>query len=57
MDIFTNTISAREVQRNLNKALRLADVSSTPVIVISKNKPVGAIVSLKNLKFQIANSN
>lgn len=42
----TNTISAREMQRNYKKIFDRVKRTKEPVIVISNNKPQAAIVSL-----------
>lgn len=49
-----NTISARQIQREYKKVLQNANKSKEPIIVMSNNKPQGAIIGLNLLeKFQI----
>lgn len=45
-----NTISARQIQREYKKVLKQANESNEPVIVISNNKPQGAIIGLEMLE-------
>lgn len=49
-----NTISARQIQREYKKVLQLANKTKEPIIVMSNNKPLGAIIGLDILeKLQI----
>lgn len=49
-----NTISARQIQREYKKILQKANKSKEPIIVMSHNKPLGAIIGLDMLeKIQI----
>lgn len=49
-----NTVSARQIQREYKKVLKLANESKEPIIVMSYNKPLGAIIGLDLLeKIQI----
>lgn len=45
-----NTISARQIQREYKKVLKQVNESNEPVIVISNNKPQGAIIGLEQLE-------
>lgn len=45
-----NTISARQIQREYKKVLKQANESNEPVIVMSNNKPQGAIIGLDLLE-------
>jgi prevent-host-death family protein len=45
-----NTISARQIQREYKKVLQEANKSGEPIIVISNNKPQGAIIGLDLLE-------
>lgn len=45
-----NTISARQIQRGYKKVLEEANKSKEPIIVISNNKPVGAVIGLDLLE-------
>lgn len=47
---FSNTISAREIQRRYRAIFNQVQKTNRPVIVITNNKPQAAIVSLKLLK-------
>lgn len=49
-----NTVSARQIQRGYKKVLENANKSTEPIIVMSNNKPLGAIIGLDLLeKFQM----
>ena len=49
-----NTISARQIQREYKKVLENANKSKEPIIVMSNNKPLGAVIGLDLLeKLQI----
>lgn len=49
-----NTVSARQIQREYKKVLQRANESKEPIIVMSNNKPLGAIIGLDILeKLQI----
>lgn len=48
--MYTNTISARELQTSYKKVFKKAQDSNEPIIVITNNKPVGAIVSMSFLQ-------
>jgi len=49
-----NTISARQIQREYKKVLQRANKTKEPIIVMSNNKPLGAIIGLDQLgKLQI----
>lgn len=41
-----NTISAKQIQREYKKVFERANSENKPIIVITHNKPVGAIISL-----------
>lgn len=45
-----NTISARQIQREYKKVLMEANKSSEPIVVMSNNKPQGAIIGLDLLE-------
>lgn len=45
-----NTISARQIQRNYKGVLEDANKSNEPIIVMSNNKPQGAIIGLDLLE-------
>lgn len=45
-----NTISARQIQREYKKILQKANKSKEPIIVMSNNKPQGAIIGLDLLE-------
>lgn len=49
-----NTVSARQIQRGYKKVLEKANQSKEPIVVMARNKPVGAIIGLDLLeKLQI----
>ena len=41
-----NTISARQIQRDYKKVFERVNKENKPIVVITNNKPVGAIISL-----------
>lgn len=45
-----NTISARQIQREYKKVLQNANKSKEPIVVMSNNKPQGAIIGLDLLE-------
>lgn len=45
-----NTISARQIQRGYKSVLEKANKSKEPIIVMSNNKPLGAIIGLDLLE-------
>ena len=45
-----NTISARRIQREYKKVLEEANKSKEPIVVMSNNKPQGAIIGLDLLE-------
>ena len=45
-----NTISARQIQREYKKVLQRANRIKEPIIVMSNNKPLGAIIGLDQLE-------
>ena len=45
-----NTISARQIQREYKKVLKEANKTKKPIIVMSNNKPQGAIIGLDLLE-------
>lgn len=45
-----NTVSARQIQRGYKKVLADANKSKEPIVVMSNNKPLGAIISLDLLE-------
>lgn len=52
-----NTISARQIQREYKKVLIEANRSNEPIVVMSNNKPQGAIIGLdllEKLQLEIA---
>lgn len=52
-----NTISARQIQRGYKKVLYEANRSNEPIVVMSNNKPQGAIIGLdllEKLQLEIA---
>lgn len=44
-----NTISAKQIQREYKKIFEQANKENEPIVVITNNKPVGAIISLNLL--------
>ncbi|MDO8452777.1 MAG: type II toxin-antitoxin system prevent-host-death family antitoxin [bacterium] len=44
------TISARQIQREYKKVLQQANKSKEPIVVMSNNKPQGAIIGLDLLE-------
>lgn len=44
------TVSARQIQRGYKKVLEDANKSKEPIVVMSNNKPLGAIISLDILE-------
>lgn len=44
------TVSARQIQRGYKKVLKDANKSKEPIVVMSNNKPLGAIISLDLLE-------
>ena len=44
------TISARQIQREYKKVLENANKSNEPIIVMSNNKPLGAVIGLDLLE-------
>lgn len=50
MNIFPQTVSASELQRNSAKVIRMAKKSSDPIVVMRNNKPEVAMISMKRLK-------
>lgn len=45
-----NTISARQIQREYKKVLEKANKIKEPIIVMSNNKPQGAVIGLDLLE-------
>lgn len=45
-----NTISARQIQRGYKKVFQEANKSKEPIVVMSNNKPQGAIIGLEILE-------
>lgn len=45
-----NTVSARQIQREYKKVLETANKVNKPIIVMSNNKPQGAIIGLDLLE-------
>lgn len=45
-----NTISARQIQREYKKVLKLANDFKEPIVVMANNKPLGAIIGLELLE-------
>ncbi|MBI4089473.1 MAG: type II toxin-antitoxin system prevent-host-death family antitoxin [Candidatus Levybacteria bacterium] len=45
-----NTVSARQIQRGYRKVLENANKSKEPIIVMSNNKPLGAIIGIDLLE-------
>jgi len=45
-----NTVSARQIQRGYKKVLEEANKSKEPIVVMSNNKPQGAIIGLDLLE-------
>lgn len=45
-----HTISARQIQREYRKVLKLANKSKEPIIVMAHNKPLGAVIGLDLLE-------
>lgn len=45
-----NTVSARQIQREYKKVLQDANKSKEPIIVMSNNKPLGAVIGLDLLE-------
>ena len=49
-----STVSARQIQRQYKKVLERANEFKEPIIVVSNNKPIGAVIGLDLLeKLQI----
>lgn len=44
------TISARQIQREYKKVLAQANKSKGPIVVMSNNKPLGAVIGLNLLE-------
>lgn len=44
------TVSARQIQRGYKKVLEDANISKEPIVVMSNNKPQGAIIGLDLLE-------
>ncbi len=49
-DYMLDTISARQIQREYKKVLEKANKSKEPIVVMSNNKPQGAIIGLDLLE-------
>ena len=45
-----NTVSARQIQRQYKKVLKDANESNEPIIVMSNNRPLGAVIGLDLLE-------
>lgn len=45
-----NIVSARQIQRSYKKVLQEANKSKKPIVVMSNNKPLGAIIGLDLLE-------
>ena len=45
-----NIISARQIQRGYKKILEQANETQEPIIVMSNNKPLGAIIGVEMLE-------
>lgn len=45
-----NTISARQIQREYKQVLQLANETKEPIVVMARNKPLGAIIGLELLE-------
>ena len=45
-----NTISARQIQREYKNVLQTANKSKEPIVVMSNNKPLGAVIGLDLLE-------
>ncbi len=45
-----NTVSARQIQRGYKKVLKQANESKEPIVVMAKNKALGAVVGLEILE-------
>lgn len=45
-----NTVSARQIQREYRKVLENANKLKKPIVVMSNNKPLGAIIGLDILE-------
>lgn len=45
-----NTISSRQIQREYKKVFERANKSKQPIVLMSNNKPVGAVVGLDILE-------
>lgn len=45
-----NTISARQIQREYTRVLERANKSKQPIVVMSNNKPIGAVIGLDILE-------
>jgi prevent-host-death family protein len=48
--MYKSTVSARQIQREYKKVLEQANKSKEPIIVMSNNKAVGAIIGLDLLE-------
>lgn len=44
-----STISAKQIQRGYKKVFEEANIENVPILVITNNEPVGAIIGLKLL--------
>jgi len=45
-----DTVSARQIQRGYKKVLQQANDSKEPIVVMSNNKPIGAVIGLDTLE-------
>ncbi len=50
MNIFPQTVSAKNIQRDYRKVFDLAKKTKEPVIVLTNNKPDVAIIDVKQLE-------
>lgn len=44
------TVSARDIQRQYKKILERANKEKRPIVVVSNNQPVGAVIGLEMLE-------
>ena len=44
------SVSARQIQREYKKVLKLANKTKEPVVVMANNKPLGAVIGLDLLE-------
>ena len=50
MSCMLTSVSARQIQREYKKVLKLANKTKEPVVVMANNKPLGAVIGLDLLE-------